>query len=561
MRALRQFGLLVLLLVAMPVLAAPDVPADSTPEWRYTLRPGDTLIGISQRYLARPADWPKVQRINRIADPYRLVPGSTLRIPLAWLRDAPAPATVVAATGRVRVTLPDTAERALETGDRLPAGTELSTATNSSVTLRFADGSVLVLQPNAHLTLDTVSVYAEGGMADTRLRLQQGRVEVSANPRRIPGSRLQVITPSAVAAVRGTHFRVAADAAVTREETLEGGVGLAAAGQQVVVPGGQGSLAEAGKPPSPPVALLPAPDVSGLPIRIEILPMRFTLPALPGAVSWLGQIAPKAVSSPSANVLETLMPTDAKFEQILLEQTSATPQLSFADLPDGRYLLRVRAADDKGLQGRDAIHAFELDVRPFAPLLTAPGTLVRTAHPEMQWSAVVGADAYQVQVANDANFCNILLAERTSDTRLTPSEALNPGEFYWRVASVEMVEQGPYSPPQRFTYDPLPGAPELNQAAPIFDKNALTLALPAPPAGLHYELELARDVERTQIAWQGASSDGQLNASPIDPARYYLSARLVEADGTAGPYATRVIEAPPHSHWGLLLLLLPLLAI
>ena len=35
-----------------------------------------------------------------------------------------------------------------------------------------------------------------------------------------------------------------------------------------------------------------------------------------------------------------------------------------------------------------------------------------------------------------------------------------------------------------------------------------------------------------------------------------------EADGAAGPYATRVIEAPPRSHWELLLLLLlPLLAL
>ncbi len=544
MRALRQLGLLVLLLVAMPVLAAPDVPADSTPEWRYTLRPGDTLIGVSLRYLARPADWPRVQRLNRISDPYRLIPGSTLRIPLAWLRHTPAPATVVAATGQVRVTLPNTAERALQAGDLLLAGTELSTATNSSATLRFADGSVLVIQPGSHLTLDTVSVYAGGGMADTRLRLQQGRVEVSANPRRTPGSRLQVITPSAVAAVRGTHFRVAADVAVTREETLEGRVGLAAAGQHVVVADGQGSLAEAGKPPSPPVALLTAPDVSALPSRVDTLPMRFTLPALPGAMSWLGQIAP-----------------DAQFEQLLLEKTSTAPQLSFADLPDGHYVLRVRAADVRGLQGHDAQHAFELDARPFAPLLSAPGARVRTATPELQWSAVVGASAYQIQMARDAALTDTVLNARTSDTRITPSTALNPGTYYWHVASVDATDQGPFSLPQRFTYDPLPGAPELNQAAPLFDKNALTLALPAPPAGLHYELELARDEQRTQIVWQGASPDGQLNASPIEPARYYLSARLVEADGTAGPYATRVIEAPPRSYWGLLLLLLPLLAI
>lgn len=430
-------------------------------------------------------------------------------------------------------------------GEQLSSGAVLSTAANSSATLRFADGSAMVLQPAARLSLDTVSVYAGGGMVDTRLRLQQGRVEVSANPGRTPGSRLQVITPSAVAAVRGTRFRVAADAAATREETLEGVVGLAASGQQVSVPEGQGTLAEAGKPPRPPVALLPAPDVSSLPARVDTLPMRFTLPTQSGAVSWLGQIA-----------------EDAQFEKLLLEASSAKPQLSFGDLPDGRYMLRVRAADEQGLQGRDAIHAFELDARPFAPLLTAPGTRVRIAKPELQWSGVVGANAYQTQVARDAAFVDIILNERTADMRLVPSKELNPGGYYWRVASIDASGQGPFSPPQRFTYDPLPGAPELNQAAPTFAKNALMLAMPAPPAGLRYDLVLSRDAERKQVVWKGESRDGKLQASPVEPEKYYLAARLVEADGTAGPFASRVIEAPPaRFRWEFLLLLLPLLAL
>jgi hypothetical protein len=539
---------LALLLAMAPALVAPvaaaDTKSEAMPDWRYTLRPGDTLIGVSARFLARPAEWPRLQRHNRITQPRRLIPGSALLIPLAWMRQQPAPATVMAVRGQVRVMYPDSTERALQADEKLLAGTVLTTASNSSATLRFADGSVLVLQPGARLALDTVSVYAGGGMVDTRLRLQQGRVEIGANPARAKGSRLQVITPSAVAAVRGTRFRVGADASATREETLEGRVGLAASGRQVTVPEGQGSLAELGKPPRPPVTLLPAPDASALPARVETLPMRFKLPELPGAVSWLGQIA-----------------EDAQFEKLVLEDTGTTPQLSFADLPDGRYVLRVRAADAQGLQGHDAIHAFELDARPFAPLLTAPGTRVRHARPDLQWSAVVGANAYQVEVARDAAFADTVLTERTSDTHLAPASELQPGGYHWRVASIEAADQGPYSPARAFTYDPLPGAPDINLAMPVFANNALTLTLPPPPAGLHYELVLARDAGRTQIIWQGSSSDGRLQASPVEPANCYLAARLVEADGTAGPYATRMIEAPPPSPWGLLLLLLPLLAI
>ncbi len=545
MIVLRNLPLLALLLVAAPTLAAaPPAAVDSTPEWRYTVRPGDTLIGVSKRYLVRPAEWPRVQRYNRIVNPHFLLPGSGLRIPLAWLRHAPAPVAVVSVAGRVRVSLPDAAERALQPGEQLVAGAALSTASDSSVTLRFADGSLLTLQPNAQLVLDSVSVYADGGMVDTQVRLQQGRVEVGANPKHTPGSRLQVITPSAVAAVRGTRFRVEAGADVTREETLDGGVALIASGVQVKVGGGQGSLAELGKPPLPPVALLSAPDVSALPVRIDSLPMRFAWPALPGAVTWLGQIAPNAA-----------------FDQVLLEKTNTAPQVSFADLPDGHYVLRVRGADVRGLQGHDAQHAFDLDARPFAPLLSEPGARVREANPTLKWTGVVGASAYKVELARDAGFADRLVSERVADTRLPVSNALLPGDYYWRVATIEQDEQGPFSPPQRFVYDPLPGAPDLNKATPVFANESLTLAMPAPAAGLHYDVVLAHDAGLKQIAWQGTNRDGKLVAAPVEPLNHFLAVRLVEADGTAGPYAIRMIDAPPRNHWAALWLLLPLLAI
>ncbi|MEW6119612.1 MAG: FecR domain-containing protein [Pseudomonadota bacterium] len=537
-RGLATLGLL------LTVVFAQAAPPEPLPEWRYTLRPGDTLIGLSQRYLAHPAGWARLQRHNRIADPRRLVPGTTLRIPLAWLRQTPSPATVVAVSGTVRVTPPGEEARAPVAGESLYAGTALGTAQNSSVTLRFADGSTLVLQPGARMILDTVSVYAGGGMTDTRLRLQQGRVEVGANPSRTSGSRLQVITPSAVAAVRGTRFRVEAGAALAREETLEGAVVFGAAGRDVDVAAGLGSVAESGKPPSPPVALLPAPDVSGLSVRYDSLPLRFDLPALAGATQWIGQIAP-----------------DDRFEQVLLEKSDDAPRLSFADLPDGDYTLRVRVADVLGLQGRDALHAFTLDARPFAPLPAAPDARVRTARPTLQWSAVSGSEAYRIELARDAGFAGKIVAARTDRTQWRVDAPLAPGPYHWRVASIAGTDTGPFSPAQRFIYDPLPDAPDVNGAAPAFAGDALALQLPAPPAGLRYELVVSSDEAAAHVLWRGESRDGTVRAAPLKPQTVYLAARLVEADGAAGPFATRRIDAPPRQHWELLLLLLPLLAL
>ena len=529
------------LLLAAATVAA----AEPEPEWRYTIRPGDTLIGVSRQYLAEPRDWPRLARLNRVVDPQRLMPGTTLRIPLAMLRQTAAPAELVAVSGEVLLTLPQAPPRPAVAGDRLPAGTILVTAANSSAGIRFADGSRLTLQPGSRMALDTVSVYAGGGMADTRLRLQEGRAEIQANPQKARGNRLEVITPSAVAAVRGTHFRVAAAADAAREETLAGNVAVMAVDETVSVGEGFGTRVERGQPPRPPVALLPAPDVGDLPARIERLPVAFAVGAVAGAAAWHGEIA-----------------ADAEFTRILLEKTSDTPRLVFADLPDGDYVLRVRAVDALGLQGRDAQHAFVVAARPFPPLPLAPGQggVVREAQPPLRWAQVEGIGTYRIELAADAAFAQPVAAQSVEGAAWTP-DPLAPGTYFWRVASVAGGKRGPWSDAMRFTYSALPGAPDLGTPAIEFDRDVMRVRLAPPPAGLAYAVELAADPGGGTVLWRGSSASGALAMPRPDAGRVYLAARLVEADGTAGPTATRVIEVPRRHEWAWLLLLLPLLAL
>ena len=527
--------------------AAPGTNAEAGDNaiWQYKVRSGDTLINVSQRYLKNPQQWPALQVINKLSDPNKLLPGEPLRIPLAMLKQRMAFAEVIAVSGSVQVLETNSTARVLQVGNQLGAGAEIQVSNNSSATLRFADGSIVVMQPSSSMRLDRVSVYADGVMVDTGLRLHQGRIEVTANPRHGSKNRMQITTPSAVAAVRGTQFRVSVEQDITREETLEGSVGLSAANKEFAVERGYGSLAKRGQPPKPPIALLAEPNVSALPTFLDRLPMRFELPMQSGAVSWFGQIAP-----------------NKSFDHVLLEKVNTSPRLSFADLPDGKYLLRVRAVDVNGLQGKDALHAFELDARPFPPLVLAPpqaGT-VRMALPEIHWSEMTDVQAYRVELARDGEFKDKLLQATVAERKIKLDKPLEPGNYFLRIASISSNDQGPFQETIKFTFKPLPKVSEVAQSAITFDGNQMSLALPKPAEGLIYDIAITADKERSQINWQGKSQEGNVRLPTPPAGKQFLSIRMVEADGTAGPFATQAIDVP-NPRWKMLLLAIPLLAL
>jgi hypothetical protein len=275
-------GLVFALLFCM-MLCVKTYAADASPEWRYSVRPGDTLIQFSRQYLINPDDWRELQTLNQIKNPLRLQAGKQIRVPLRLVKQQPATAEIMFIAGTVQVKSADAQPQSATLNQQLNVGAELTTGDNSRVDVKFADGSIVSLDANSILKLDTLSMYSGGGMVDTKLRLQQGNVDVEANPKHEQGHQMQIITPSAVAAVRGTKFRVSADGNVVRQATLEGKVGLSTSGDEVAVSKGYGTAAKGNEPPLKPVLLLPAPAVQALPALIEMQTATFTLPPQAGA--------------------------------------------------------------------------------------------------------------------------------------------------------------------------------------------------------------------------------------------------------------------------------------
>lgn len=101
-------SLILLLTPALPALAADAGALKEDAPDRYIVVPGDTLWGISGRYLKDPWKWPELFRMNQdqIKNPHRIYPGNVLVLDrsaqVAQLRLLQDPANTVKLSPRVR---------------------------------------------------------------------------------------------------------------------------------------------------------------------------------------------------------------------------------------------------------------------------------------------------------------------------------------------------------------------------------------------------------------------------------------------------------------------------
>lgn len=520
-----------LAVVAALALAAPATPARPTAQPQaaadYRVQPRDTLIGVSRRLLVDPANWPAVARFNGLRNPDLLRPGETLRIPLALLRSETAPATVLAASGTVRRS--DRAD-APHAGAEVAEGATLGTGDDGNLVVRLVDGSVLRLRANSELLLRDSRRYPGVDQVRSSVQLREGRVDVQSPPTKGGQPGFRVTTPQGVLAVRGTAFRVAAQAAPQRTlgEVLEGAVavdGHTGGGRQLEA--GFGTRIESGGRVEAPVHLLPAPALQGLDTLQERPLVVFAFPALAGAASYRAQVA-----------------REAAFDLVVAEVTLAAPPLRVAGLPDGEYVLRLRARDADGLEGRDADLRFTLKARPEPPLPRQPKHRAQLRGPvDFAWAANPQARGYRWQLARDAQFASVLREQRGLNELLLQVRDLPPGHYHWRLASERSdADAGPWGDPLEFELLATPPPAPPPSSAVRDDAVSLTWT---GQAGRVFELAIARDIGFTQRLVQHRLHEPAYSFAPPEPGRWYLRLRVLEADGFVGPWgSTQFVDVP-----------------
>lgn len=520
----------------------------SAEHWIYTVRPGDNIWDLAEKYCTSVLYYRRLQDLNGIERDRHIPPGTKLKFPMAWLKHQPIAATIVQVTGHGELLLfGATTPRPARAGDLLRSGDRVTTGADSNLTIRFADDSELLLQSHSTLTMDSLSAYGKTGMVDTRLRLQRGRVETRVKPSHGPGTRYEIITPAAVAAVRGTDFRVHAELEhpIARTEVLDGTVGVRGEERERPVPAGFGVVAEAGKAIPPPRPLLPPVDLSRLPQRLRHLPLSFQWPPLPEAKAYRLQIA-----------------KDKSFDRLLADTVVSSAEGSWPDLPDGHYWLRIRGIDEVGLEGRNADHRFELDARPLPAAALGPvdGEVVRNAAPRFRWTPVDGAAGYRFQLARDRGFSDLLTEHRALNAvELELTTPIDPGTYYWRVATLEADgTSGPFGLPHFFEYRSAPPSPKLE--AVELDRRHLTLRWQSLGEGIWYQLQVARDAEFRWVEWMQVVDGTELRVPRPPPGRYHVRIRGYDPHGYAGEFSLpQVIEVPALHYWPAFLLFAPLL--
>jgi hypothetical protein len=405
-----------LFVVCMLVLFSAQAKNTDAPIWRYSVRPGDTLVSITKEHLQSPHLWKNVASYNNISGDYLIWVGQQLRIPVAWLRRTPAPALLVSLSGEVQVLEPDQTWRKARLWEELPSGTQVKVGRNSSAKLQFADTTSLIMQPDTALVLDRLSTYAGRHMADTQMRLKQGRIEVIANPRNSRGQIFEVVTPSAIAAVRGTRFIVQLENNQMIEQTLQGIVSLETKFGQLSVLQGFGSVVSEGAAPLPPERLLPPPSLGKLPSLYTSLPITVPLNPQEQLNQWVFQLG-----------------HDPEMAQLIKEFKTNLFPIDLGGLANGVYYLRAWQVDLRGIPTLAANHTFSVQVprQLQGPAIRLEANMFTNGSLGLELPSLPDSKRYGIQLTQDLASEEVLWEKFNPTFPLFISQPANQSGVYY----------------------------------------------------------------------------------------------------------------------------------
>ncbi len=459
--------LLLALLVPVSVMADKD---QLVGDWKYKINEGDTLWDVAEKYLSGNELTESLRRYNNVLKPRQLPTGTVINIPLAWIERGETYATVTDVKGvSYRIAGGTIKKNLIKVGDHLIAGETLVSEENSAVTIRLMDGSSVYLRSLSRLVLRKLQHFKGTDMVDTRLELPFGRVESTITPQRGPGSRFEIHSPSVITSVRGTQYRLEADALTNTSRVMvtEGVVRLAQpqAKQFVDLAAGFGALAQKNVGITKPEALLAAPELIDFPTDIDAFPATLEFLAVNNAEKYQLEIGVKGSTLPITEI----------------EINGHQYQLNKAGMAPGRYWVKIRAVKDNGLSGLDQYREFNVS-KSATPSSSTQSTVAMQSVPSAKrlstnkvipginvasgtqpsgyinlfWKTDQKMEEFRLQLSENAKFDELLIDLAGIKTfRYTVERALGPGKYFWRVSAKQSNQEwGPFSEVGIFNVSP-----------------------------------------------------------------------------------------------------------
>jgi hypothetical protein len=415
---MRHFALAALLFTTIPVSAT--VAANNSGDMViYEVRRGDTLVDLSKKYLIRPSDYRIVQRTNQVGNPLLLPVGQKLRINRDLLKYQPSTARIVSVRGNVEIVRSGSAILATN-GQSLGEGAGLRTAGSSFVTLQLDDGSRISLPSNSDVTIARLRKYILGSSIDYDFNVARGGLNSKVAKTKSANDRYQVRTPKAVSAVRGTEFqsRISETSGSDFAEVVEGGldVGLVSGNRMAVAAETGLSVAQNGAVTTE--TLMPAPDVANAG-KLQMRPkVRFDF------------------GGGSANAMRVLLASDAGFVDTIGDLTGTAGIVEFENIEDGNYFARFRSISPNGFEGLPQTYAFK------RRLNNVSGSAGKgDSGYSFKWSSEGKGTIRNHFQLHRGSIQSLPMVDETglAVNQIILSDLL-PGDYYWRVASIQYMD-------------------------------------------------------------------------------------------------------------------------
>jgi hypothetical protein len=386
----------------------------------YTVKRGDTLIGIARKYMAHERDYAKVQKANAIRDPLALPVGAKLRIARLLLKYQASAARLVSVRGNVTLVRGAAASTAL-TGASLNEGVTIRTAGSSFATLALENGSRISLPSNSDLKIIRLRRYLIDSSLDYDFDVGRGGAKSKVAPLTNANDRYVVKTPKAVSAVRGTDFQARFDEASGGDfaEVTEGALAVSLPdGPASPVPAGNGLVVTMTGDVIK-EALLPALELPDAGKMQKDRIVAFTIPTGSGALATRVALA-----------------SDAGFVDQIADATVVSERAEFSGIDDGNYFVRFRSLSANGLEGMPATYAFKRRLNTVAASAGASDIGY-----VFKWIGEGrGTLRYHFQLYRTKAEGTPMVDEAGLASDQISLSDLPAGDYYWRVASVQYLD-------------------------------------------------------------------------------------------------------------------------